>query len=58
MNQRGWLWCLRNRETVAGWLVEGAKRRGHEIDKGAALELLAVAVKELKQRRRGDGANT
>ena len=54
MNQRGWLWCLRNRETVAEWLVEGAKRRGHTIDKGGALELLAVAVKELKQRRRGD----
>jgi len=58
MNQRGWLWCMRNRETVAEWLVEGAKRRGHTIDKGGALELLAVAVKELKQRRRGDGANT
>lgn len=55
LNNRGWLWMIANRATVAQWLAEGAKRRGHVIDKGSALELLAVAVREIKQRRSGDG---
>ena len=50
MNEKGWLWCVRNRATVTQWLIEGAKRRGHEINKGDALAMLKVAVKEIKQR--------
>lgn len=58
LNKRGWLWMISNRATVADWLAEGARRRGHTIDKGSALELLAVAVREIKQRRSGDVEGT
>jgi hypothetical protein len=48
MNENGWWWCWKNRATIVGWLVEEAKKRGHEIDENAVLGLFKAAFKESK----------
>lgn len=46
MNQWGWWGCWRKRKTIAGWLSEEARRRGHQVTESNALSLLMAAFKE------------
>ena len=48
MDEWGWWRCWRNRKTIAGWLVEEALRRGHQVSESNALDLLRAAFKELR----------
>lgn len=48
MNEWGWWRCWRNREQIAGWLVEEAQKRGHAIEHGKALGLLRAAWREAR----------
>lgn len=54
MNEWGWWGCWRNRDTIAGWLVEEAQKRNHEIDKHKALSLFKAAWTEIRQRRKDE----
>ena len=51
MNDWGWWGCWRNRDTIAGWLVEEAAKRGHTVTPSAAMTLLRAAVKEARSPR-------
>lgn len=53
MNDWGWWKCWRNRKTIATWLAEEARRRGHQITDSSALDLFRAAFKELRQHRSG-----
>src|SRR5882724_4126338 len=55
MNKSGWFWCWRNRATIAGWLADEARWRGHTITDAAALDLLRAAFKELATRKQPRG---
>lgn len=48
MNDWGWLKCWFNRKTIAAWLSEEARRRGHRISDDSALDLLKAAFKEAR----------
>lgn len=48
MNDWGWWGCWKNRNIIIGWLIEEARARGHEIDKGLVLSLFKAAFKELR----------
>jgi len=51
MNQWGWWKCWRERKTIAGWIAEEARKRGHAIDESNALEILMAAFKELRKQK-------
>jgi hypothetical protein len=51
MNNWGWWRCWRNRKTIATWLAEEARARGHSIDETSALDLFKAAFKELRKNR-------
>ncbi|MEM1213438.1 MAG: hypothetical protein AAGI68_14215 [Planctomycetota bacterium] len=52
MNAWGWWGSWRRRQTIAGWLVEEARTRGHELDQAGALPMLVAAWREVRSRRR------
>jgi hypothetical protein len=52
MNEWGWWSCWRHRNEIAGWLVEEARKRGHTVTQGAAVDLLRAAFKELRLRNK------
>jgi hypothetical protein len=57
MNQWGWWKCWSNRQTIAGWLVEEGRKRGHTVTSGSAIDLLRAAFKELRLRKNNQPAN-
>ncbi len=48
MNRWGWWGCWKNRKVLTGWLIEEAKKRGHDINEDSALSLLKAALKETR----------
>lgn len=48
MNNWGWLKCWSNRKTIAAWLADEARRRGHHISNDSALAFLKAAFKEIR----------
>lgn len=50
MNEWGWRGCFQKRSTIAEWLVQEARARGHEITKARAYSLLRAAIGEFVQR--------
>lgn len=52
MNAWGWWGCWKQRKTIAGWLVEEARQRGHTLEADKALPLLLAAWREVRSRRR------
>jgi hypothetical protein len=52
MNQWGWWKCWRNRKTIATWLAEEARARGHQITETSTLDFLKAAFKEINARHR------
>ena len=51
MNEWGWWKCWRNRKTIAAWLAQAARHRGHQVDQARAIDLLKAAFRELRDRR-------
>lgn len=58
MDEWGWWKCWLNREAIAEWLVEEARRRKHEIDERRALSLFRAAWKEIRHRRKDEATRT
>lgn len=52
MNEWGWIGCLRNRATILAWIGDEAGKRGHQLGRAAALDLLRAAIREWKAQRR------
>lgn len=46
MNAWGWPGCWRNRDVIFQWLVEEARKRGHDINEATVKDLLIAAIKE------------
>lgn len=51
MNSWGWVGCWRRRRQIVGWIVEEARRRGHDVRGNHVLQLLKAAVREALSRR-------
>ena len=52
MNEWRWWGCCKNRKVIVGWLVEEARKRGHEIDNRAMYGLFVAAVKEVRNQKK------
>lgn len=52
MNDRGWVWCWNNRRTIAAWLADACRDRGHDMTGPEALALLRAAWAELRKKRK------
>ena len=53
MNAWGWMGCWQRRRQIVGWVVEEARRRGHDIRGSQVLSLLRAAVREALRRSAG-----
>lgn len=51
MNQWGWWNCWINRTTIVTWLVDEAKKRGHDITDHEVLSLFKAAFREMRQNK-------
>lgn len=47
MNEWGWLGCWQKRKLIIRWLIEEARKRGHEIGDEDVLALFKAAAKEI-----------
>jgi hypothetical protein len=56
MNEKGWIWCFRNRHTIYGWLAEAAAVHKIKVDNASAAALFRAAWRELMQSRRTTAA--
>jgi hypothetical protein len=52
MDRRGPEWCRENIELIAGWLVEGAERRGRAVPRVIAKALIRTALRLAKRKAR------
>jgi len=52
MNEWRWWGCWKHRHVIVGWMVEEARKRGHEIDNRAMYGLFVSAVKEVRNQKK------
>lgn len=50
MNRNGWIWCIRNREKIQGWLIQSARQRGIALDTETARDIFRIAWRALKNK--------